>query len=169
MMKISNSMMTLMILSIAATMTGIIVSTSLTPSVAFANHHFGANLTGQQEVPPTNSAATAEVTLVPVFPTNNTIDYYLNTTGMQQITQAHIHSGANGTNGPIIVTLFKFDPPRDQASINSNIAEVELEGPLQNKTIGDLITAMKNGSTYVNIHTVQNPDGDIRGQITGVE
>lgn len=162
-------MMTLMVLSIAAATAGIVVSTTFTPSIAFANHNFAANLTGQHEVPPTNSPGTGEITLVPVSPTNNTIDYYLNTTGMQQITQAHIHSGANGTNGPIIVTLFKFDPPRDQATINSNIAEVELEGPLQNKTIADLITTMQNGSAYVNIHTVQHPDGDIRGQIMSVK
>jgi hypothetical protein len=29
----------------------------------------------------------------------------------------------------------------------------------------NLATAMSNGETYVNIHTEQNPDGEIRGQI----
>jgi hypothetical protein len=28
-----------------------------------------------------------------------------------------------------------------------------------------LATAMSNGETYVNVHTEQNPNGEIRGQI----
>jgi hypothetical protein len=34
------------------------------------------------------------------------------------------------------------------------------------KKISDLTTAMKNGWTYVNIHTEKNPNGEIRGQIS---
>ena len=87
-------MIAFMVLSIAAAAAtgGILVSTNLTPLIAFASHHFGANLTGQHEVPPTNSAATGEITLVPVFPTNKTMDYYLNTSGMQQITNSGPYS-----------------------------------------------------------------------------
>jgi hypothetical protein len=44
-----------------------------------------------------------------------------------------------------------------------------LEGPMQGKTISDLATAMKNGSTYANIHTEQNPNGEIRGQIMNAQ
>ena len=35
-------------------------------------------------------------------------------------------------------------------------------------TIPDLIAAMKNGSTYVNVHTEQNPNGEVRGQIVDI-
>ena len=31
--------------------------------------------------------------------------------------------------------------------------------------LGDLITAMRNGVAYVNIHTSASPGGEIRGQI----
>jgi hypothetical protein len=34
------------------------------------------------------------------------------------------------------------------------------------KQLTDLATAMSNGETYVNVHTEQNPDGEIRGQIS---
>ena len=30
----------------------------------------------------------------------------------------------------------------------------------------DFMSAMRSGQIYVNIHTEQNPDGEIRGQIT---
>jgi hypothetical protein len=33
--------------------------------------------------------------------------------------------------------------------------------------LSDLIDAMNNGETYVNIHTEQNPNGETRGQIAG--
>jgi hypothetical protein len=42
-----------------------------------------------------------------------------------------------------------------------------LEGPMAGKTLeGDLVKAIQNGEAYVNVHTVQNPNGAIRGQIT---
>ena len=33
------------------------------------------------------------------------------------------------------------------------------------KTLADLITQIKTGNTYVNVHTKKNPDGEIRGQL----
>jgi hypothetical protein len=36
---------------------------------------------------------------------------------------------------------------------------------MHGKTISDLITAIKNGSTYANVHTEQNPNGETRGQL----
>lgn len=35
------------------------------------------------------------------------------------------------------------------------------------KQLTDLTTAMSIGETYVNVHSEQNPDGGIRGQIMG--
>ena len=33
------------------------------------------------------------------------------------------------------------------------------------QTLTDLQTAMTNGDTYVNVHTDDHPDGEIRGQL----
>ena len=43
-----------------------------------------------------------------------------------------------------------------------------LEGPMQGKIIPDLITAMQNGTTYVNVHTEQNPEGETGGQLVDI-
>lgn len=138
-------------------------------STVFANHDFSANLTGQEEVPPVDTQATAEVIFVPIAPANETIEYYLNSTNISGVTQGHIHSGEKGVNGPVVVTLFNYNNTQDGVSENGTISSSNLEGPLQGKAVADLISAMKNSTTYVNFHTEQNPEGEIRGQLNSIE
>jgi hypothetical protein len=38
-------------------------------------------------------------------------------------------------------------------------------GPLQGRQLDDLIALMQNGTAYVNVHTEQNPNGEIRGTV----
>jgi hypothetical protein len=167
-MTIKNNKMLFLTIALALGSVIAVSAISSTPT-ASANHDFAANLTGQEEVPVVDTQATGQAIFVPVQPTNETIDFYVNATGIQAVTQAHIHSGVRGENGPIVVTLFTFDPTQnpDQNgfTINGNITAINLEGPMQGKTTSDLISAMKNGSTYVNVHTEQNPNGEIRGQL----
>jgi len=149
--------------------TGIaVISSSFSPFTVFANHEFATNRTGQQEVPPLDIQAVGEAIMVQDLPLNQTIHYFVNVTGIEGATQGHIHSGAEGENGPITVTLFNFESPQNAVIENGTFAASNLEGPTQGKTIPDLITAMKNGSTYVNVHTEQNPNGEVRGQLVDI-
>ncbi len=91
-----------------------VVSTSLAPSTVFANVYFVTNMTGQEEVPPVNTQAVGEAILTQDLPLNQTMHYFVNVTGIQGATQGHIHSGAEGENGPIVVTLFNFDSPQNE-------------------------------------------------------
>ncbi len=138
-------------------------------SIAFAKHELVANLTGQEEVPPVDTQATGMAEFTPVMPRNETVDFNVNATNIQGVTQGHIHSGALGENGEVVVTLFNFTSAQNEVSENGTIAASNLEGPMQGKTIADLITAMKDGSTYANFHTEQNPNGEIRGQIMSIK
>jgi hypothetical protein len=144
-----------------------ITTTSLANSV-FAQggeQKFMAKLSGQDEVPPTDSHATgmAEFTLMGI----DSVMYSVNATNIQGVTAGHIHSGKQGENGPIVVTLFKYDSPMNQVSESGSITADKLEGPMAGRQLLDLLTAMSNGETYVNIHTERNPNGEIRGQVTG--
>jgi hypothetical protein len=134
-------------------------------SLVFANHDFAAYLTGQEEVPPVNTQAIGEAIFDPIIPGNETIGFYVNSTGIQGVTAGHIHNGTQGENGDIIVTLFTFNPGQNGVFVNGTIAANILEGPMQGKTVGDLIDAVKSNNTYVNLHTEQNPSGEIRGQL----
>ena len=167
-MKTTNYIATVIVLSLTSAVFGMAMAIGLNPSTVYANHEFAANLTGQQEVPPVDTQATGQAILVQNIPQNQTVHYFVNVTGIQGATQGHIHSGAEGENGPIVVTLFKYDSPQNEVFAKGNITANNLEGPMQGKTIPDLIDAMKNGSTYVNVHTEQNPDGETRGQLVDI-
>ena len=138
-------------------------------SIAFAKHELVANLSGQEEVPPVDTKATGMTEFTPVMPNNETVDFDVNATNIQGVTHGHIHSGVQGENGPVVVTLFNFTSAQNEVSENGTIAASNLEGPMKGKTIADLITAMKDGSTYANFHTEQNPNGEIRGQIMPIK
>ena len=54
----------------------------------------------------------------------------------------------------------------NKVSESGTITADKIEGPMAGKQISDLATAGANSMLYVNIHTEQNPNGEIRGQIT---
>ena len=120
------------------------------------------NLTGSEEVPPVQTEATGMAEFIPLG--MDSIAYSVNATNIEGATAGHIHLGAKGENGPIVVTLFKYDTPMNEVSENGTITADKLEGPMAGKQISDLATAGANGMLYVNVHTEQNPNGEIRGQ-----
>lgn len=63
-----------------------------------------APLTGAQEVPPVSTAASGRSTIT--VATDRTVSGSVIVTGMEG-TAAHIHQGAAGSNGPVIIPLTK--------------------------------------------------------------
>ena len=132
------------------------------------DNRFSTPLTGMEEVPPvnTNSTGIALFELV-----NNNINFKVNVTNLDNINSAHIHLGEFGQNGDVIFTLFKPATPIDVLNgtlVEGKVTAVDLQGPLKGKTVNDLVQLINNTKTYVNIHTEQYPNGEIRGQITTV-
>ncbi len=129
---------------------------------------FNANLSGSSEVPPTSINATGNAEFQ-VATNKKELTYSLNVKDLEGITEAHIHKGKVGENGPVILTLYKSKSPSIESNtsltIKETVTSAKLEGPLAGKQLPDLITIMNNGTAYVNVHTEQNPLGAIRGQI----
>lgn len=73
------------------------------------------------------------------------------TTKEVQGTMAHIHRGAKGTNGPVIVPLTK----------DGDTYTVPAGRKLTKQQLDDL----KAGNLYVNVHTNRNKGGEVRGQL----
>ena len=126
---------------------------------------FSAQLSGDQEVPPIQSNASG----IAWFNSNqDSLEFEINVTDLQGITMAHLHNGKQGEIGPPVVALYKSDSPTiliNGKLASGNITINMLEGSMTGKQIANLTTAMKNAETYVNVHTQQNPTGEIRGQI----
>ena len=128
---------------------------------------FVIKLTGSQEVPPvqTNAIGTAEISAFSVA--MDSLSYKINVANITGVTAGHTHLGNIGENGPVVVTFFKYDSPRNNVSETGSITADMLEGPMKGKQLSDLAVAGANGSLYINIHTEKNPNGEIRGQVEG--
>lgn len=134
---------------------------------------FSASLSGKDEVPPTESNSTGTAKFQ-VDKNSSQVSYWVNVTGIKKINQAHIHNGTEGQNGDIVVTLTKNKsakgndgPPN--IGFSGNITKDDLQGPLKDKELTDLVSLMSDGNAYVNVHTDKYPDGAIRGQISSGE
>jgi len=141
---------------------------------------FTANLTQANEVPPTGSPATGSATIV-LDAAANTLSLHVTFSGLtSNTTMAHIHcclasSFLTGVNVgvattvpafpgfPLGVTSGTYDHILDLTSAGSyNPAFVTAQGSVA-KAEAALISGIQNGETYLNIHTMTNPGGEIRG------
>ncbi len=137
----------------------------MVPLSAGQSKNFRAHLTGSEEVPAIETQGQGQVIFKVV---GNQVQYRLITANLEAITQAHIHCGAAGTNGPPEVFLFHLVPEGvDSTGVLSSgtFGADDLLGNCGYETLADLLEAMVAGDTYVNVHTVDFPTGEIRGQI----
>ena len=159
--KISSSLVFSLAIVIAVGIASISLNSNSTVFAVPPQYH--AKLSGQNEVPPVTSNATGTAKFAPL---TKSVQYLLNATNISGVTGAHIHLAKSGQNGPIVVTLIKGAVATNKVGQKGVITASMLEGPLKGKTITDLLTAMKKGDTYVNIHTIKHPNGEIRGDIS---
>jgi Cu/Zn superoxide dismutase len=151
-------------------------SAGLSSSSTPYDKEFSARLTGSKEVPPVDTDATGRVRLTANSQQHELVYqlYVSNLNGV--VTGAHIHRGSTGTNGPVVANLniggaFASASAGDgsaSASISSGgtITSADLKGPLAGKQVSELIKLIEDGKAYVNVHTRQHPNGEIRGQLT---
>jgi hypothetical protein len=129
---------------------------------------FAATLTGSQEVPPVATVArgAARFTFDPAF---TRLQVTLFDSGLRNVTEAHIHFGRPGEAGPIVLYLFRaanpWNPGPATATFTGVYTAANLTGPALGMTLTDFARIMATGNTYVNVHTVQHPTGENRGQI----
>lgn len=131
------------------------------------NFLFFAKLRGSEEVPPVSTDAQGLVQFV-VSSNEKKMGYRLTVNNLDNFTEAHLHLGKKGMNGPVVV--FLFGPTNPGISVTEGVVQGvitadNLVGPLEGRSLSTLVELMREGKTYVNAHTTQNPDGEIRGQI----
>ncbi len=111
-------------------------------------------LTGAQQVPPVETNATGEVQVTFDSETRQ-LSWELDYSGLSSdATAAHFHGPADpGENAPPVVPLEEFaDGSEGSAELTEEQAEV-----------------LRAGKMYFNLHTENNPNGELRGQVTAAQ
>jgi CHRD domain-containing protein len=107
-------------------------------------------LSGDQEVPPVSTSASANGTIT-VSP-DKSVSGSITVSGMDA-TAAHIHEAAAGKNGPVIIPLTKSSDNTWSVSAGAKLTDDQYKSYLA----GDL---------YVNVHSAAHKGGEIRAQLS---
>jgi CHRD domain len=107
------------------------------------------SLTGAQETPPVTTSASGTGTIS--IAADKSVSGTIKTTGIEG-TVAHIHVGAPGVAGPVIITLTKGD---------GGVWTV----PPGSKLTDEQYASFKAGDLYVNVHSAEHKPGEIRAQL----
>ena len=105
-------------------------------------------LSGSEEVPPLSVPGSGRGSFT--IGEDGSVSGSVTTTGVQGM-MAHIHQGARGTNGPVIVPLTKSGDTYT-APAGAKLTDAQMQ-------------AFKAGNLYVNVHTAANKGGEVRGQL----
>ena len=106
-------------------------------------------LSGSQEVPPVSTSASGSGTIM--IGMDKSVSGSVTTSGVAA-TAAHIHVGAAGKNGPVIVPMAKTADNVWSVPAGAKLTDAQYE-------------SFKAGDLYVNVHSAQNKGGEIRGQL----
>jgi len=141
---------------------------------------FEAQLSGEQEVDVPDPGLIENADVVVRFDAALTeVDVTLMVRGGANVTGAHFHCALPGENGPLVFGLFSpgplvFDGRRaDGVLINADFSEADCKPaeiigrPVNN--IAALAFAMHEGLIYANVHTTENPAGEVRGQMADLQ
>ena len=119
-----------------------------------------ARLTGGQEVPPVggNSSGSTDITVTLTKCAASTTSlscpqaFGTVTTSGFVGTAAHIHRGKAGQNGPVIIPLVKTGENSWAVPDRTFVTDSDYGG-------------YQDGELYVNVHSANNPNGEVRGQL----
>jgi CHRD domain len=144
-----------------------------------------ALLTGYEETPAAVSTTGRGVFVATIDPDGDAIHYRETFSGLQApITQSHIHVGQLSITGSVVIFLCQTATNPDptglapqcpqEGTVSGTIRAANViagSQATQQLAAGDLaavITAIRAGAAYANVHTQVSPGGEIRGQIRTV-
>jgi hypothetical protein len=133
-----------------------LVQSSSPKTTAAPGTVFVADLGGRDEVPPTNSRGAAGTARLEYDKASHLVSWNVSFSGLTGAgTAAHVHGPADpGSNAAVVLIL----TPRNMFPI---VSPLQGSASLTDAQAADLMA----GKWYVNIHTADNPSGEIRGQL----
>jgi hypothetical protein len=138
---------------------------------------FLAALTGGQQPEPIETDATGGA-VFSLSEDGTELEYALLVNAIEDADQAHVHLGEVGEDGPVAAWLYP-DPGADEPELQEGrfdgvlatdtIADEHVTDAVEGESVGALVEEIRDGNAYVNVHTEEYPDGEIRGQLVTVE
>jgi hypothetical protein len=133
---------------------------------------YGATLNGESVRPTAVTSAGAGILTASLHPHNEALSYTLTWSGTASAaTLAHIHGPANASvTGGILVDLATL-PAGSEGTIDlaggTATGTLDLTGAITATVSGDsLLTLLNRGQLYVDVHTISQTSGEIRGQLS---
>jgi hypothetical protein len=166
-------------LAIGVAALGVVVITAA--AVAGDHARVKTTLTGLEETPLTISTTGNGTFRATISGGGDAINYELSYADLEgTVTQAHIHFGQEAISGGISAFLCsnlgngpagtQACPPAP-AQITGTITAADVIGPtgqgIAAGELDELVSAIRAGAAYANVHTTLYPTGEIRGQFDG--
>ena len=158
-----------------------VVSGMLAAAAVAEADQIRALLTGYEESPSVSTTAAGQ--FVATIDRDGDVFHYRETFHALQgtVTQSHIHVGQPGVNGSIVIFLCQTGSNPDPTGLAPQcpqegtvtgtitaanvIAGATASQQLQAGDLAAVITAIRAGAAYANVHTNLSPGGEILGQI----
>lgn len=153
--------------SAPATTTTWITTTTLPPTTTTVTVTFTAELSGGEVVPPVETIATGSATFT-FEPALDRGHFVLKASNLDSATASRLKEGKPGSNGQGVLILYPGPDivgPYTGVLAQGYFNASALIGSLKGTTVADLIVLLQSGEAYVNVGTVKNPGGEIRGQV----
>lgn len=160
----------------ALTLVGVallVVATATVAAPPAQPRNFTAPLSGASEVPSVDTQARG-VAIFQLSPDGSELSYRLIASNIENVMMAHIHCCTEpDDNAGVVVWLYPEDgPPPDTIDgrhagtlATGTITSADLVGSFAGMSLDALVDEIVAGNAYVNVHTTQNPGGEIRGQL----
>ncbi len=142
--------------------------TTTSVTVSFENASiFTAELSGTEVVPAVETQATGTA-IIKIDPTSMRAYFKLTVSNLDGVLASRVHEGKVGSNGQGLLIL--YPGPTVEGITTGVLAQgyfgsSALIGSLTGKSLADFAIMLQSGSAYVNVGTVKNPAGELRGQL----
>jgi hypothetical protein len=107
-------------------------------------------MTGAQEAPPVSSSGSGKSTIR--VASDKSVSGTVTVSGFTP-TVAHIHTGARGVSGPVIIPLKKDSDSSFSVPPGTKLSDAQYAEYMA-------------GKLYVNVHSAAHPGGEVRAQLT---
>jgi hypothetical protein len=128
---------------------------------------FTAELSGAEVIPAVGTIATGTATFT--IDATGTRGYFkLTVSNITGVIASRVHEGGPGTNGSGLLILYPgptLDGSLTGVLAQGNFNSSALIGSLTGRSLAEFAVLLQSGQAYVNVGTVGNPKGEIRGQI----